>query len=103
MGSFDVQLTDFTVVRRERLEKIGGRTVTETVYKALDQSSLDKRELGYIQFLNTKDNKARVVRIVNRQATLQPENLLTLSTPPTETQYTRSTYSTHPQINLARA
>jgi hypothetical protein len=103
MGSVDVQLTDLTVVRRERFEKIGGHTVTEIVYKALDQSLLDKRELGYIQFLNTKDNKAGVVRIVNRQATLQPENLLTLSTPPTETQDTRSIYSTHPQINLARA
>jgi hypothetical protein len=102
MESFDVELHDFTVVRRERHEKVGGHTVTEIVYKALDQSSLDKRELGYIQFLNTKDNKAGVVRIVNRQVTLQPEDLLSL-TPPTEAQDTISTYSTHPQINLARA
>jgi hypothetical protein len=51
MESFDVELHDFTVVRRERHEKVGGHTVTEIVYKALDQSSLDKRELGYIQFL----------------------------------------------------
>ncbi|KAM0218856.1 hypothetical protein ACHAPA_001551 [Fusarium lateritium] len=102
MDSFDVQLTDFTVVRRERLEKVRGHTVTEIVYKALDQSSLDKRELGYIQFVNTKDNKAGVVRIVNRQATLQPENLIS-STPPRETKGTRSDYLTHPQRYLARA
>ncbi|KAH6964278.1 hypothetical protein DER45DRAFT_626702 [Fusarium avenaceum] len=102
MESFDVQLLDFTVVRQEQHEKVRGRTVTEIVYKALDQSSLDKRELGYIQFLNTKDNKAGVVRIVNRQVTLQPEDILTL-TPPTETQDTTSTYSTHSQFNLAKA
>ncbi|CAJ0553492.1 Ff.00g120040.m01.CDS01 [Fusarium sp. VM40] len=97
MESFYVQLVDFTVVRRERHEKVSGRTVTEILYKALDQSSLDKRELGYIQFLNTKYDKAGVVRIVNRQVTLQPENLLT------KTQDTTSTYSTHSQFNLARA
>lgn len=97
MESFYVQLVDFTVVRRERHEKVSERTVTEILYKALDQSSLDKRELGYIQFLNTKYDKAGVVRIVNRQVTLQPENLLT------KTQDTTSTYSTHSQFNLARA
>ncbi|KAF4999429.1 hypothetical protein FGRMN_2451 [Fusarium graminum] len=80
MQSFNVQLMDFTVVRQERHERVSTRTVTEIVYKAIDQSSLDKRELGYIHFLNTINSKAGVVKIVSRQSTLQPETLLSLPT-----------------------
>ncbi|KAF5669598.1 hypothetical protein FHETE_4838 [Fusarium heterosporum] len=98
MQSFNVQLVDFTVVRRERHERVGTRTVTEIVYKAIDQSSLDKRELGYIQFLNTMSSKAGVVKIVSRQSTLQPETLLALPTPDKS-----QDHLPQPVNNLARA